>query len=64
MRQLVKHKKRTSVGRALLIISVGALMTLSAYGSGAGFFCRGRRRKKGVTLRIGMTALSGALSGA
>jgi hypothetical protein len=33
MRQLVKHEKRTSVGRALLIISVGALLTLPACGS-------------------------------
>jgi hypothetical protein len=32
MRQLVKHVKRISVGRALLTISIGALLTLPACG--------------------------------
>jgi hypothetical protein len=59
MRQLVKHKKRTSVGRALLIISV-ALLTLPAYGSGADSSAVASGGQRSFTLRIGMTAPSGA----
>jgi ABC-type nitrate/sulfonate/bicarbonate transport system substrate-binding protein len=54
MRQLVKHKKRISVGRAPL--------TLPACGSGAGSSAVAGAGKQSFTLRIG-TAPSGILSG-